>query len=65
LSGIELKCARIKARMPQYILASQLGITQTELSSYENDRKILPLGIIERIMEAIRNWKNNQTKLEQ
>jgi transcriptional regulator with XRE-family HTH domain len=59
MSGIDLKCERIKANIPQYKLAAQLGITQTELSAYENERRLLSPGVIEQIQEAIKTWKNS------
>jgi DNA-binding transcriptional regulator YiaG len=59
MSGIELKCARIKARIPQYKLAAQLGITQTELSEYENERKLLLPEMAKQIKGVIENCIKN------
>ncbi len=53
MNGIELKCERIRARIPQYRLAARLGITQTELSEYENEKKRIPRGLEESIRQTI------------
>jgi hypothetical protein len=63
MSGFELKCTRLKARIPQYKLAAYIGITQTELSAYENQHKLLSQEIVEQIKEAIRNWKDDNPSI--
>jgi hypothetical protein len=59
LSGIELKCTRIRYRVLQYELAAALGIPQTELSQYENEKKPLPIELEKRITGEINRLAKN------
>jgi transcriptional regulator with XRE-family HTH domain len=56
MNGIEIKCERIRAKIPQYRLAAKLGITQTELSQYESERKPLPIQLENRIRKTIEKF---------
>ena len=61
MNGIELKCERIRSQVLQYELAAALGITQTELCQYENQRKALPSEIEERIRKSIKELSAKQS----
>ena len=62
MSGIELKCERIRSKVPQYILAAALGITQTELSQYENEKRQLTAELQAQIKKKLKEvLKKHQT----
>ena len=51
--GMELKLARVRANLRQYVVAQALGIPPSTLCDYENGRKVIPSRQGQRILEVI------------
>ena len=51
--GLDLKIARLRAGIKQYELAAKVGISPTQLSEIELDRRQASPELLERIAEAL------------
>ncbi len=62
MKGIELKCERIRLQVSQYELAAALGMPQTELCQYENEKRQLLPEVEKRIKITINKLAMKKSK---
>ena len=59
MNGLQLQIRRIEAGIRQYRLAAALDIPQATLSYWENNRRCVPPGMEERILETIEDLRRS------
>jgi len=62
VGGLNIKLERVRAGLRQYKVAEVVGISRVMLSYYENDRRPMPPGMEQRILDAIKELKPQEPR---